>query len=274
MKRINVAITGADGFLGRHLVSRLEGEQHIVVSLFDRNKYNLLRLNSLEFFLKDVDVVIHLAGVNRDSDYNLFKINALGTVGLLEGILSYSPNAKLILSSSFQIYKPESMYGLSKKFAEELIEYYSIRYDLRSIILRVSNIYGPGGRPFYNSVVATFVHQAKRGELLKINGDGTQKRDYIYVEDVVGAIIQSIHYNTFKINVQYFNICSGVLTSINEIIKLLRKTYSKKIKIKYNKAFKEREWENEKPYSNIQSKRFLSWRPAIPLEDGLRSMFD
>src|SRR3989344_3215110 len=192
MTKINVAVTGADGFLGRHVVEKLKKESNIVLFLFDRSKQSLFRVNSLRQFLNKKDVIIHLAAVNRDNNSNLIKVNCLGILGLLEGICKYSPNAKLIFSSSFQVYEKESMYGLSKKFAEELIEYYSKKNNIKSIILRIANIYGSGGKPFYNSAIATFVYQIKTGKPLIINGDGKQKRDYIHVTDVVDAIMKCI----------------------------------------------------------------------------------
>lgn len=265
MKKIKVVLTGADGFLGTHVVKRLK-QENVFLFLFNRKIHDVFQPQSLKPLLHNADVVIHLAGANRDSDYNLIRVNTLGTLGLLEGLVKHSKHAKLVFSSSFQIYDNDGVYGLSKKFAEELIEQYSKKYRFKSIILRISNIYGPGARPFYNSVVATFVYQIKNGKALIINGNGNQKRDYLYVEDVVDAIIKSIHYNPDQ-EIKHFDICSGKLTSINEIVELVKELSSKKIKVKYNRIPNLAEWQTAKDYK--AAKRFLSWKPTTGLSEGL-----
>lgn len=270
MKKINIAITGATGFLGRHVVERLKKERNISVFLFDRSKYSLFRVKSLEQFLSKKDVILHLAAVNRDNNINLVKINALGTLGLLEGMYTYSPDAKLIFTSSSQIYDEESVYGVSKKFAEELIEYYAKKNNIKGVILRISNIFGPGGEPFYNSVIATFVHQVKKGNTIVVNGNGKQKRDYIYVEDVVEAILKCT-YQTFEENVTVLDICSGVMTSINDIAKTLNENSRKPVKIQYNHKFQnEKKIKTHLDYARI--KKLLSWEPKTDFVKGLTAM--
>lgn len=270
MKRTKIAITGANGFLGKHLVCALRRKENIELVLFDKSKNSLFDLSSLESFLKGVNVVIHLAGANRDSDFNLLKINTLGAMGLLDGMLKYSPDAKLIFASSFQA-KGKSLYGLSKKYAEGIIEYVSVKPSIKSIVLRISNIYGKGGKPLYNSVVATFVDMLKKDKTLLVNGDGEQKRDYIYVEDVVDAIVKSIDYIP-KNYIEYFDICSGVTISINEIIKILERLFSKKIEIQYNnKAVAS---EEELSGSYLKAKECLKWIPIISIDDGLKKTIE
>ena len=273
MKKIKVAVTGADGFLGRYVVKRLKKERNITFFLLDKSKHNLFRTNSLKQLLNNKDVIIHLAAVNRDNNSNLIKVNCLGILGLLEGICKYSPNAKLIFSSSFQVYEKESMYGLSKKFAEELIEYYSKKNNIKSIILRIANIYGSGGKPFYNSAIATFVYQIKTGKPLIINGDGKQKRDYIHVTDVVDAIMKCILYVP-ETNITNIDICSGTLTSINDLIETLKRKSSRHVMITHNHSLHEAEGDIEKKFSIRKALRLLSWKPTVSLAAGLTSMIN
>src|SRR6266404_193061 len=183
-----IAITGAEGFIGSYLKKRLQ-QENIPFREFDRKKYSLDRPESMKDFLIDIDIVVHLAGANRDTPINILKTNAIDTGGLLQAMSLYAPASRIIFASSFWVYSNNSLYGLSKKMAEEIIEYYARTTSLRGTILRISNVYGPGGKPFYNSVIATFAHLIKNKEKISIIGDGSDMRDYIYVGDVIEAII-------------------------------------------------------------------------------------
>lgn len=271
MKKIKVAVTGSRGFLGGHVIERLRKHKNISVYSFDRQRHNLLRIKSLEDFLSKKDVIIHLAAVNKDSNANFIKVNTLGVLGLLEGICKYSPGAKLIFASSFQAYDKKSLYGLSKKFAEEIIRLYAKKNNIKSIILRISNIYGPGGKPFYNSVIATFIHQLKKTLPIVINGNGKQKRDYIYIDDAVDAIIKCISYIPSS-NVTSVDICSGTLTSINDIVSTLKRVSTRNVRTIYNKSFHGALGNIEKKRNFTYAKRLLSWKPTISLTTGLTSM--
>lgn len=267
MKKINIAITGGRGFLGKHLVSRLNKEKGFSLKIFDRSSHNLFESDSLKSLVAGIDVIVHLAGANRDSNLNLVKVNTLGTAGLLEAVSSFARGAKVIFASSQQVYVKDSLFGLSKRFAEELIESYSNKGNCLGIIFRISNIYGEGARPFYNSVISTFTHQIKLGATLAINGRGSQRRDYVYVGDVVDAILKAIEYRPSK-KIEYFDICSGELTSLNKIIKTFRKISPKQFKIRYNRESKSYEWEIQKSFQ--KASKLLDWQPKTSLIEGLR----
>ena len=262
---MKISVTGSEGFLGKSLINII-GEEYEVIK-FDRKKNNLFDPKSLQSFLKDADVVIHLASVNRDNDYNLFKTNFLGTAGLLEGIVKYAPKAKIIFSSSFQVYNSKNAYALSKKLAEEAIVSFSRIYGVKSIIFRISNIYGPGGKQFYNSVIATFAHLVKNKKTFVINGTGDEKRDYIYVDDVAEAVKKAINYNAKS---GKFDICSGKLTSLNEIVELVNKISSTQVSVEH-KNIQEEKVELHKTYKEAEEK--LSWKPRVSLEEGLKNTF-
>lgn len=266
MGKIKIAVTGSNGFLGKYLIDALRQKEDLKLVLFDKTKNSLFNCSTLESFLTGVSTVIHLAGANRDSDFNLIKINTLGTMGLLKGMLTYAPNAKLIFSSSFQA-KGKSIYGLSKAYAEKSIEQVCSESSIKGIILRISNIYGKGAKPFYNSAIATFINQIREGKRLLINGDGNQKRDYVYVQDAVDAIVKSISFNPSSTS-EHFDICSGEMTSINDIIEILKKLFSQKIEVEYNKKSLVRE--EEFTGSPSKAKKSLSWIPRISMEEGLR----
>lgn len=268
MKQLKVAITGANGFLGRHLVRKLKKDAKFQLKFFNREKQNILDYKTLKSFVCGSDIIIHLAGVNRDKEVNFLRINTLGTQSILEAIKTYSPLSRLIFISTFQIYQPNNMYAFSKLFAEKLIQYYCEKLHLKSTILRISNIYGPGCRPFYNSVIATFVEQIKNEQPLNITGNGEQKRDYIYVKDVVRAIEKAIDFDQVE-PISFFNIASNNLVTLNEIISVLKKNYSDKIIIKYNKS---EESNNELSFTKdiSETSNKLKWKPLISIEEGLK----
>lgn len=263
---MKVAITGATGFLGKAVIKKLEAQKISYITL-DRKIHDLLNPKSLKDLVSRKDVIIHLAAVNRGENIELLKVNILGTLSLLEATAQYAPNAKIIFSSTFQVYLEESLYGLSKKFAEDLISQYIKKTSLTGMILRISNIYGPGGRPFYNSVIATLAHLIKNDEPLKINGDGSQKRDFVYVDDVADAITRAIGAK-LKNPLEIIDICSGKETSINEVLGIITRVSGKKIKVEYNKGVKEKPWPTSgKSFTKAQ--KLLGWKPQTTLVEGL-----
>src|SRR5436190_18206654 len=139
---MNIAITGQNGFLGKHLMEKLKKEK-IDVTEFDKSKYNLLQPETLQKFVQNKNVIIHIAAVNRDTNFNLLNINVMGTAGLMEAISLYNSKAKVNFTSSYQAYVQDNIYGLSKKLAEEIIKKYATLFGIKSISLRISNIFGP-----------------------------------------------------------------------------------------------------------------------------------
>ena len=142
-------------------------------------------------------------------------------------------------------------------------------YDLNSILFRVSNIYGPFSRPHYNSVIATFCYLIANNETIQINGDGEQKRDFIFISDVVDALVKAIDYK--GANKEVFNIGSGKLTSLNQITKVIKKLFKIDVKIKYISNRQEASGWVLTNHEKIHSK--LNWEPKVNLEDGLKKTY-
>jgi UDP-glucose 4-epimerase len=198
-------------------------------------------------FVKDKDYILHLAGSNRASNDELFKVNTIGMVNLLEAIRKYSNNeVKIVFSSSMQVYglssylnhfneddvpKPISAYGLSKLFAEETIKKYNEWYGIKGLIYRMANVYGPGCKPYYNSAIASFIDLIKKGKKITINGNGEQSRDFIFVSDIVEAFSKSLSYDSKS--VETFNICTGKSITINQVISTLKEVMAVSPKLEY-----------------------------------------
>lgn len=265
---IRVAITGSSGFFGSHLVTSLK-KKDFNVTIFDRKKNNLLNQASLKNFLKDQDVVVHLAGVHYGTVKDIIKVNIIGTKELLDGVSKYCPNAKFIFISSFRSFNENDLFGMTKWVGSELVQDYVNRSLIKkAVILRFSSIYGPGSKPFGNSAIATFAYLIKQGKEVNIDGDGKQVRDFLFIEDAVNAVIKSIEFKLDK-GVEIFDICSEKLVAINDVIRILTKFSSQKIIVKYkvlNKSLPQ-------VSKNFQkAKKILGWSPRISLEDGLREI--
>lgn len=260
---MNIGITGASGFLGRHLAKELK-RQKLTFSVFDRKKHSLFNVASLKNFVSKNDVIVHLAGVNKDGDLeDMLKVNILGTKTLLNAIAAYNRNVKLIFASSFCIYQEHDIFGLTKKIAEELISEYAEKHKFKSIILRCSNIYGLGAKPFANSVLTTFVHLVKKGEPIILHGDGTQERDYLYVDDAIRALLASFQCNPET--TETYDVCLGTKTSLNELLMIISKISKKTVAIN-----KEKNPLHQSIYNYPEKLRYIpNWRPEVSLEQGL-----
>ena len=183
-------ITGAAGFIGSHLRETLEKKGFEAV-VFEGDIVNLEDVGS---FMERCNVIFHLAAKNMGPDTEITRIN-------IEGAKNLSKHAQriggkhIIFSSSNLVYRrPECAYAKSKLAGEEMFEKIAGSNGCKVTIYRIANTYGPGTRPFYNSVMGTFCWYAAKGlcDQLPIHGDGTQEVEFIPVEEVVNHLIKSI----------------------------------------------------------------------------------
>lgn len=279
---LSIGITGSHGFIGSHLVESLKSSGKYDLTLLDRNHSNLLDKESLRTFVSGRDVIFHIAGANRDTNINIYEVNVSGTLNLLEAIKHYgSKKVKFIYISSIQVYSPSfnkiaikendqqyfpsTIFGISKITAEKLIDL----YDIDSIIFRLSNTYGPNSRPFYNSVVATFCYLIADNKSIQINGDGEQKREFVFISDVIAGLIKAISYE--GIQREIFNMGSGKLTSLNQIIKFIKAVSEKDVAIEYSLDKNKITGLVLTDQSKIKKK--LKWEPKVNLEEGLKETY-
>jgi len=182
MKKIGV--TGGKGFIGKHLVSALQASRLGEVIPFDAR---FEQDDALFQFVKHCDVIYHLAGINRSADENVVTGNIMMMFRLLRA--ASQQNKWIIFTSSRQEGTP---YALAKLTCEEMLKDSAGKSNLCATTLRLPNIYGPGCKPFYNSVVATFAHLVAEGKNfseLPIHGDGMQMREYLYVGELVRKLV-------------------------------------------------------------------------------------
>ncbi len=186
---IKIGITGQNGFIGWHLArtASLRSSNFEVVN-FERSFYD--NEGELDGFVSSCDVIVHLAGMNRHEDPEfLYKTNIELAKKLVISLERTKSNAHVLFSSSSQELN-ENLYGKSKKEARKILEEWSDQNSGRFTGLVIPNVFGPFGRPFYNSVVATFCHQINIGENPRIDQDS--QLNLIYIGELVEKILTEV----------------------------------------------------------------------------------
>jgi UDP-glucose 4-epimerase len=291
---LKILITGGAGFIGSHIADLFIKNNHDVIimdNLANGNKNNInskakfyeadILDNLDEIFKKEkFDVLIHNAAlvdanesISKPKAYE--KVNVKGTVNLLEYCRKFNVK-KFIYASSNAVYgnpeylpcdekhptNPINPYGKTKLEAENKIIDYSNKYGVKYTILRYGNVYGPRQDPIKGGVIIKFLSRIMNNKNPIIFGDGTQTRDFLFVEDAALATLLALETNN-----KIFNIASGKQTSINELLEEMKKLFDKKIKIQHSKALKE----IKNTYLDISlAKKVLQWNPKTELSEGIK----
>ena len=184
---MNILVTGAKGFIGRNLVSRLERQPGLHIWEYDKEDNRQV----LEAALAETDLVFHLAGVNRPESVEEFETGNVGFAAeVCDRLLEIGRPVPIVLSSSIQA-ELDNPYGVSKRRAEDVIKRYARQGGARSIVYRLQNVFGKWCRPQYNSVVATFCHNIAHDLPITISDPGRQLQ-LVYVDDVVDCFVGEI----------------------------------------------------------------------------------
>jgi UDP-glucose 4-epimerase len=297
---MNFLITGAAGFLGSSLANHLAREGHQVRGLDDLSTGDPQALApdvhftrgdvndrpKLWTLLQEVDVVYHLAArvsvpesVLYPREYNL--VNVGGTVSLMEAIRDVGVK-RVVLASSGAVYgdlgemplreeavpNPRSPYAVSKLAAEYYVRTIGGLWGIETVSLRIFNAYGPGQHlpPSHPPVVPHYLRQALRGGTLVAHGDGSQTRDYVYVDDVVSAMVAAA--TAPNINGLVINVGSGTETTVQGLIKLVLDATGSKANVVYNAQTSGGVSRMRADLKLAQEK--LRFQSSIKLEDGLR----
>lgn len=177
---MKVLVTGANGFIGKNLISFLSEKKEIEIFTFskDSTEEELIR------YIENSDFIFHLAGVNRPKDKSEFAaINTGLTEKIVKLIKQSNKKIPIVLSSSTQV-DLENEYGKSKLEAESLILNYSKEMNIPVYIFRMPNVFGKWTKPNYNSVVATFCHNIARSQPIQINDPNTEIT-LVYIDDLI-----------------------------------------------------------------------------------------
>lgn len=185
MKR--VVVTGAQGFVGKHLCAALRLRQDVEVLAHDLGSPR----GALDEALAAADVVFHLAGVNRPEKPEDFETGNAGfTADILRVVREARRAPKIVLSSSIQAER-DNPYGRSKRAAEEVLRGFCGETGAEGVVHRLKNLFGKWCRPNYNSVVATFCHNIANDLPIQIS-DPANVVDLTYIDDVVAAFLAEL----------------------------------------------------------------------------------
>ncbi|MGQ3889919.1 NAD-dependent epimerase/dehydratase family protein [Legionella sp. CNM-1927-20] len=293
-------IIGGGGFIGSHLVEALINQEY-KVRVFNRSSnlpFTDGLLKKIEFIqgdftneaalinaLNDCDVCFHLISTvlpkssNIDPIYDI-QTNLVGTVKLLDYAVQARIKKIVFLSSGGTVYgypkqlpidedhptNPLCSYGITKLAIEKYLELYHQLYGLKYIILRLANPFGEKQRTNASQgIIPIFLKKILRNEKVEIWGNGSIIRDYIYISDVVNALIKTIPYQGAE---RIFNIGSGEGRSINDILEAIESALGQTVKKHFTtgRVF-------DVPASVLaidRAKQFLNWQPKISFNDGLK----
>jgi UDP-2-acetamido-2,6-beta-L-arabino-hexul-4-ose reductase len=181
---MKVLITGANGFIGSNLHLHLVERKNIELRRFTRE----CGIGLLSEMVRDVDIIFHLAGVNRPTNKDELKIGNVDlTAHLCNEIISETERTgkrpKLIYASSIQA-SVDNDYGISKRYAEQALIEFSAKTGAPVYIYRLPNVFGKWAKPNYNSVVATFCHNISRELPIRVD-DSDALIDLLYIEDLI-----------------------------------------------------------------------------------------
>ncbi len=294
-----ILVTGGAGFIGSNLVDKLIELGHqvtVIDNLFSGKEeyvnplaqFHNLDINDNEgvkaVFLKgQFDYVYHLAAqidVRHSVEDPVFdnKVNVLGALNILNNCLKYKIKKIFFTSSGGAIYGfpekiptpedyptfPISPYGINKLNFEKYLNYYYRVFGQQYIAFRLANVYGPrqykGGEA---GVISIFINNAVSGNTSYINGDGFQTRDYIFVDDVVMALISGLNNDITG----EFNIGTGIEKNLLDIVFAIESANNCKMKLEYLPA--KLGEERSSCLDNSKAQAVLGFEPQVDLNTGI-----
>ncbi len=185
---MKIGITGQQGFIGTHLYNFLSLQDEVELVTFERDYFENAQM--MESFVRSCDVIYHLAAMNRHEDQQVIYNTNVGLVKKLISACEQTGSTPWIVLSSSTQEVNDNLYGDSKKHGRELLEEWAKNNGAKTTGMIIPNVFGPFGKPFYNSVFATFCHQVIKGEQPTIIKDGDLK--LIYVNELSEAFYNVI----------------------------------------------------------------------------------
>ena len=297
----SVLITGVAGFIGSNLADYLLAKGYDVTGI-DNLSYGLIEQvpQDINFYKMDIrspdiyqlfegiDLVFHLAAKNCIADCQLdpvetADINITGTVNVFEACKKAGVT-KVIFAESSALYEgstifptpeedefPESFYAVSKLSEKYFAEAYQRFFDMNMTALRYFNVYGPKQdyRRTIPPLMSAVIIKLLQGKRPTIYGDGSKRRDYIYIDDVNRFHELLIHND--RVNGNTYNIGSGKNYSVLEIYAAVDNILKTGIKPIFKLDLPGEAFQN---LADISKAKELGWKPVIPLEQGLRLSID
>lgn len=309
-----VLVIGGAGFIGSFVVGELLKEpvkQVVIYDNFTRGSLKNIQeylndprcyifpyggdirdIDILDKAMEGVDYVFHLAAMwllhCKDFPRTAFEVNIAGTFNVLEACVKHKVK-KLIFSSSASVYgdaiespmtenhpfNNRNFYGATKIAGEAMCTAFYDRYGLSVIGLRYANVYGPRQhqKAAYTGVIPILLNKIDANEPITIYGDGTQAYDFIYVEDAAKANICALKAD---IEFGFYNVGTGVQTSIKDLVQLILKLTGANIEIKYQPYSPDdaRQFVKNRVLSPEKAKREIGFKYTYSLEDGLKKLIE
>lgn len=293
-------VSGGAGFVGSHLVDRLVAEGHEVTVVDDMSNGSIANIGDhwhesrIRYLKQDIskdkstlwnnaDTIYHLACWPRSRSFKDprrdVEVNLIGTLNVLE--YARRRDARVVFSSNSGIYdstiqpiregnpeKPTTPYDVDKLAAEHMIKAYAGAYGLRYTIYRFSTVYGPRQRvtPEWNPVIATFIEAAQRGCKPYVTGDGHQTRDFVYVGDIVDALMLG----ACGPSIGPILLGSGVETSILDALQVVNEVLG--VDLGYTTRPAPLGEIRRMSYDCSYARSRLGWTPKTPLRRGVEAM--
>ena len=293
-------VTGGAGFIGSHLVDALltQGDDIIVLDNFSTGRpenlshvedqvelieSDLSLYGTWTKYFKGVDRVFHLAALadivpSIENPDTYYQANVTGTFNVMKACKKFNVG-KVVYSASSSCYgipdvvptpesaeiRPQYPYALTKFLGEQIVLHWSHVYGVPSVSTRLFNVYGPRSRTSgtYGAVFGVFLAQKLNKKPFTVVGDGTQTRDFTYVEDVTSALLTASESN---LKGEIINIGSDNTCSINHVVELLggEVVYIPK-----------RPGEPDCTWADIsKAKKLLKWSPTVSIEQGIKNLLD
>ena len=302
MRSPTILITGGAGFIGSHIVEHFQGKAAEIRVLDNLRTGYLHNLEGLEHtFIKGsvtdselvkkavqgVDYIFHMAAMvsvpeSMEKVSECVDINVKGLLNVLEEA-SASGVKKIILASSAALYgdnptvpkletmipEPKSPYAITKLDGELYLEMFRSEGQIDTASIRFFNVFGPRQDPkgAYAAAVPIFIEKAVRGETITVYGDGEQTRDFIYVKDIVGALV----YAATHAHVHgTYNAGYGEQMTINDLAQQILKTAASESTVLHSE---ERAGDVRHSRASADKLRAAGWQPQYNLQDGISATF-
>jgi len=287
LKDQSVLVTGSEGLIGKELSGKLREKQIKVVGYDIKNGQNILDQKSLEKIICDVNGVIHLAAISRvvagyNDPYAAVMTNVIGTSNILDLIRRKNPRCWMIFGSSREVYgesqaikkesdpqKPVNVYGASKSAGEYLSLCYGDNYNLRTFVVRFSNVYG-GLNDHPDRVIPRFFNQALANSDITVYG-GNQIFDFVHLSDVVeglSKLIQKI-INNEKLESRIFHFLTGKSSNLVDLAKKIIEITNSKSVINF---LARRDFDVDTFVGDPSlTMKVLEWQPRISIDEGLQN---
>ena len=295
----NIIVTGGSGFIGSHIVEKLVKNKHniTVVDLWESEEikdlkkkssnikfcnFNIHDYDKLEDLIKKNNYLIHLAAILGTSETittydieDVVKTNILGTTKILK--LSKKYNYKKVIIPTTPDVTWLNPYKITKQAVERVAQLFNKEYNLNVSCIKLGNIYGARERwlqadlnaPFnYQKIIPSFIMDTLMKNEITIYGDGKQKSEYIYVEDVAETFSRMID-SEVNTGIEVIHVGSGKNYSVLDIVDALEKAWNKKL----NKKFVNMRPGEHKIEINLDPrplKKFLNYELKWSLIDGLK----